>query len=93
MRVGAGVKPHLRVRPRARVRVGAGVSVRPGDDEPAGEHADGRMSHNYPEKGLELGLGSGLGLGLGLDMLFDTTTIWGSNSVDGVCELESVAPD
>ena len=46
------------------------------------------------------GLGLGLGLdiffdicGLGLDMFFDTNSIRGSNSVDGVCDFESVPSD
>ena len=33
------------------------------------------------------------GLGLGLDMFFDTSSLRGSNSVDGVCDFETVPPD
>ena len=43
--------------------------------------------------GAAVGLLVPLGLGLGLDMFFDMNSIRGSNSVDGVCDFESVPPD
>ena len=35
----------------------------------------------------------GVGVRVGLEMFFDTNSIQGLNSVDGVCDFESVPPD